>query len=294
MAEDLNPVPADASADLTRRQPAAPEPDTEAGDLLVTRPPQPRDREPHLNRFRIAYAMLAIVLGAAVGGFIVLAGRGDESAMRGDWSSWQPEGSDFGKTQQIASFVGRRYRLPSGKELVAVIPRVPPAIQTSTQAVPISNIVFAESTNPDDISVYPSGNSVEYTLCGVGSPSGRCAIGEGKATVERARLLHRESLELALFTFKYVDGVDSVVTLQPPRAGSNPTFALFFRKDDFKDSLDRPLSQTLQGKGPFSTQDFPQVQQTQVSRLVDQHLFRFSYQQAPDGSALMVLEPPAV
>jgi hypothetical protein len=261
----------------------------ERKELLLSRPTA--QLEPHGIRFRIAYALLAIVLGAAVGGFIVLIGRGD-SGSHSAWSSWEPEGSSFVQTRDISNFVGREYRLPSGRQLVAVIPAIPPAVQGS-QAVTITHIALAESSAPEDIQVFSTDNSVEYILCGVGSQSGRCAIGEGKATVERARLLHRESLELALYTFKYVDGVDSVVTLQPPRAGQNPTYALFFRKDDFKDELKQPLARTLSGRGPFSTEEFPIVQQAQVVRLVTPHVFRFSYQQAPDGSAVMVLQPIA-
>lgn len=291
MAEDLSPVPADGSADLTQRQSAMASTDA-PGELLVTRPPRPTEREPHIGRFRIAYAVLAVVLGAAVGAFVVLVGRG-ETGSGVAWSSWKPDGSDFVKTQQIASHVGLQYRLSSGQELVAVIPRIPPAIQPSTQAVAISNIVYAPSPSPQDLSIYSADKTVEYFLCGIGSRNGRCAIGEGKPSVERARLLHRESLELALYTFKYLDGVDSVVTLQPPRSGANPTYALFFRKDELEDELGRPLAQTLQGAAPFTVGGFPTVQQEQVARLVSPHLFRFSYEQAPDGSALMVLQPPA-
>jgi hypothetical protein len=255
-------------------------------------PRQGRPLEPHGPRFRIAYAVLAILLGAAVGGVIVLAGRGSGDNGKA-WSQWKPDGSSFVKTRQIASVVGSQYRLPSGQQLVAVIPRIPPAVEPSTQETPISHIALAQSTAPEDIKVFDTQNSVEYVLCGVGSRGGRCAIGEGKATTQRARLLHRESLELALYTFKYVDGVDSVVTLQPPRPGADPTFALFFQKDDFKDELDRPLKTTLEGSSPFTTSDFPVAQQARVAQIVTPFLFRFSYQQAADLSAVMVLQPLA-
>jgi hypothetical protein len=260
--------------------------------LVITAPTHGRPVEPHGVRFRVAYAVLAVLLGAAVGGLIVLVGRGSsDSAVA--WSPWKPDGSSFVQTRQIASVVGSQYRLPSGQQLVAVIPRIPPAVEPSTQATPISHIALAESSAPEDIKVFDTQNSVEYVLCGVGSQGGRCAIGEGKATNERARLLHRESLELALYTFKYVDGVDSVVTLQPPRAGADPTFATFFQKDDFKEELDLPLKQTLEGASPFTTSDFPVAQQARVAQIVTPFLFRFSYQQAPDLSAVMVLQPLA-
>ena len=90
-----------------------------------------------------------------------------------------------------------------------------------------------------------------------------------------------------------MDGVDSVVTLQPPKVGSNPTFALFFQKGDFKDQLDHPLKQTLEGASPFTASDFPVAQQARVASIVTPFLFRFTYQQAADLSAVLVLTPLA-
>jgi hypothetical protein len=260
--------------------------------LVITAPSVGRPIEPHGVRFRFAYAILAVVLGAAVGAFIVLIGRGSSDSGIA-WSSWKPSGSAVIQTRAIANVVGAEYRLPSGQQLVAVIPRMPPAVEPSTQETPISHVALAQSQAPEDIKVFSTDNSVEYVLCGVGAATGRCAIGEGKATTERARLLHREALELALYTFKYVDGVDSVITLQPPKAGSNPAFATFFQKDDFEEELDHPLEQTLEGTSPFTTERFPVAQQARVSQIVTPYLFRFSYQQAPDLSAVMVLQPLA-
>jgi hypothetical protein len=258
--------------------------------LVITAPIHGRPVEPHGLKFRAAYALLAVVLGAAVGAFIVLIGRGTSDNGLA-WSQWKPTGSSLLKTKQIATTVGSQYRLPSGRQLVAVFPRVPPAVEP--QVTPISQIAVAPTPAPEDIKVFPTDNSVEYVLCGIGPTSGRCAITEGKASVQRADLLHQEALELALYTFKYVDGVDSVVTLQPPKAGSNPTYALFFQKDDFKEELAHPLKQTLEGSRPFTTSRFKVAQQARVAQIVNPYLFRFSYQQAPDLSAVMVLEPLA-
>jgi len=294
MAGDhVTPTPPDPSADMTAREPAGAVAE-KTSDLFVQRPARPADEEPHAFRFRMAYALLAVVLGAAIGGFIVLVGRSGDSGPKQTWSSWEPTGSDFEKARQIASQVGFQYRLPSGKQLVAVIPHTPPEVQASTTAVPITHIALAEGSRAEDLSVFSTNSSVEYILCGVGSESSRCAISEGKASPERARLLHRESLELALYTFKYIDGADSVVTLQPPRPGAQPTFALFFQKSDFEDELGRPLRETLPGKGPFTAEAFPIPEQAEVAQLVSPHLFQYRYTQAPDGSALMYLTPFAL
>ena len=236
--------------------------------------------------------MLAILLGAAVGGFIVLVGRGSSD---NGVSLVALEAGRKLLRQDEADRERRGVAVPAPERAAARRghPTHPAAVEPSTQETPISHIALAQSTAPEDIKVFDTSNSVEYVLCGVGSRGGRCAIGEGKATTERARLLHRESLELALYTFKYVDGVDSVVTLQPPRAGADPTFATFFQKDDFKEELAHPLRQTLEGASPFTTSDFPVAQQARVSQIVTPFLFRFSYQQAPDLSAVMVLQPLA-
>ena len=38
----------------------------------------------------------------------------------------------------------------------------------------------------------------------------------GKPSQERLKVLHREALELALYTFRYLPDVEGVVTLLPP------------------------------------------------------------------------------
>jgi hypothetical protein len=295
VADDhLSPVPADPSADLTKREPAAPV--EELKPALLERPSgETPPEEVHGFRFRMAYALLAVVLGAAVGALIVLVGRDHSSTSGSTWSFWKPDGrNDFEKSRDIALTVGGQYRLPSGRQLVAVIPHSPPEVQSSQQQVPITHVALIEGTGSkqNDISVFSASNSIEYILCGVGRGSQNCAITEGQPTLERGRLLHRESLELALYSFKYLD-VDSVVTLLPPRpdAQNPPTYALYFQKNDFKSELNTPIATTLPGFGPFTTKTFPPLQQEAVGRLITPHLFQYQYQQALDGSALLVLSP---
>ena len=92
------------------------------------------------------------------------------------------------------------------------------------QELPIRAVVIQhDASNPtkeDDVEVIDVGNSVMYNLCGVGQ---KCSIAEGKPSQERARLLRREALELALYTFKYVDDVDSVIALLPVNLGDPTT-----------------------------------------------------------------------
>jgi hypothetical protein len=57
-------------------------------------------------------------------------------------------------------------------------------------------------------------------MCGDGSD---CSIKQGKPSLERGLLLYREALELALYTFHYVGGVEQVIVTIPPPPGSLAT-----------------------------------------------------------------------
>ena len=58
-----------------------------------------------------------------------------------------------------------------------------------------------------------------YTLNGLGKNG---SIPGGSRRSERRLLLRREALELALYTFRYAEDVDMVVTLLPPLARRRP------------------------------------------------------------------------
>jgi hypothetical protein len=82
--------------------------------------------------------------------------------------------------------------------------------------------------------------------------------------VERLKVLQREALELALYTFRYLPDVDGVVTLLPPpppesdaaaaaAATPDPSAtrnAIFYRPGDLKPQLQVPLGATLSAKAP--------------------------------------------
>ena len=59
-----------------------------------------------------------------------------------------------------------------------------------------------------------------FSFCGLG---GRCSITGGKATTTRGRLVRREALEIALYTFKFVPAIDSIIAFMPPPAGQSPS-----------------------------------------------------------------------
>jgi hypothetical protein len=245
----------------------------------LTSPPPPR--EVHPIRFKLAYAALAVVLGAGVGTLIVLVGRGDEH-QSSNWSGWQPDGSDTQKTREIAEHVGRQYRLPSGHQIVAVIPG-PPKVGD----IPIEHVAIANSDAPEDITLFGTDNSVVYQMCGLGR---NCGIEEGTPSIERGYLLHREALELSLYSFKYA-GADQVITLLPGRPEARPTYALFLRKDDFRQALDQPLSRTLRPTRTIEPNGVSPRESGLIRQIDLRHFYRYSFQQAPDGSGVLVLAP---
>ena len=241
----------------------------------------------HGRKFGLAYLGLAAVLGAAVGTFVLLAERGAPPPPP-PWSAWRPtQESAILRSTQIAVHVASRYRLPSGKRLVRVY------VGNPTGNAPIRFLAVAKNANPksaSDFATFDGASTLMYILCGDGK---QCAIDEGKPTVARASVLRREALELALYTFTYVDGVDSVVTFFPPRPGQKPQNALFFRKDDLDDELDQPLRDTLPERQPPipGKAKLTKVEQETVDELTTARVFRYAVQSARDGARVLVLAP---
>jgi hypothetical protein len=234
-------------------------------------------------RFRmITGALVGIAVGALAATALLIAGGRPEKGPA--WSSWKPadDGTKDG-AEEIARHVGATYRLPSGEQLVLVTGG---PLRVAGLDLPVRIALDSGGTgNADDVAEV-KGRTVMYQLCGLGP---RCAINKGKPTNERFLLLSREALELALYSFRYVHGVDNVVALLPPRMGQKPQNALFFRKSDYEPALDRPLAATLPSPPPTlkALPDSPEA--TLIGRLTDQRLFRYSFQQSQDLSAFLVL-----
>ncbi len=266
-----------------------------AESLTPMRPPS-RRASSYRGRFGLAYFLLAALLGVGVGLFVLLEGGGPGGSSA--WSLWRPSASGRDALRQIADFVSRRYRLPSGTQLTGVIIRRPPTVTTTTgtarapQDIPIEAIAVKTGSSGDvakDYSIFTTDQSLEYILCGFGD---RCSIAEGKPSLERARLLRREALELALYTFKYVSGVDSVVTFIPPRPDpAAKTFALYFQKDGLREQLERPLRETLRRRDLLRPGNLRPAESAKIDALTMSRLYSFNYQPAPDGSAILVLDP---
>jgi hypothetical protein len=220
---------------------------------------------------------------------------GEKPAQQKIWSSWRPSGRASGYPSEIADHVSGRYRLPNGDPLVGVIAQTP-QVQTQNGSVPLQAVAIQHDPEGkgDDISILPADNSVMYTLCGLGE---RCAIKAGTPSLERARLLRREALELALYSFKYVDGLNSVIALLPTNLG-DPTdpnddrsTAVFLEKKDFGHELDRPLSRTLISQRADRLTQLNAIEGLTVDRLTEPRLFFYEFTQTQAGGAVIVLAP---
>jgi hypothetical protein len=262
----------------------------EAPKELVTPPPAPGRRgKLYRSRFLIAYGVLGVVLGGAAVGFgmLLMTGAGDEEKDDDGWSEWRPTAVGEAGVDQIANHVAKTYKLPSGRQLVAVVADEP-LVQNE---VPVSNVAIDNGVQDADgnrYTIHATDGDFMYVLCGLGQ---NCSIPEGKASIDRHRLLRREALELALYTFRYVTGVDAIIAFLPPRRGQRPQDLLYFRKRDFQNLLDRPLRMTLPSAKPPLAHEIPEGERKTIDQLTTRHLFRYEFTQAPDASAILVLTP---
>lgn len=241
---------------------------------------------PHRRRFLVIYGLLAAVLGLAVAGLVIFAGKSINPAPK--WSAWKPSGGGLGAAKQIADQVAKSYRLPNGNQLVDVIAKAPSVSPASNLTIPISLVAIrGPKTSGDKIFTVSSSDSVMYSLCGLGAS---CSIATGKASVQRGTLVRREILELALYTFKYVGGIKNVIAFMPPAAGTQAKYVVYLQKSDVSAELHTPLAQTLAAKTPKQS-TIPSREIRTVETTTGPRVYSFSLSQAQTGDAVLVLAP---
>jgi hypothetical protein len=265
--------------------PPPPEEPDRGGDDEPPRPQfEPISR--HAPRFRLILGALIGVAIGAIGATLVLVSGQGPSTHSDSWSSWQPSTSSIGDgAQQIADHVAPTYRQQGGDQLVGVTGG-PLKVAASPDPLPAKIAVASQDTTKIGI---VRGSTAMYNLCGLGS---RCAINRGKPSAQRFLLLRREALELALYSFRYLDGVKQVVVFLPPPKGKRPSSALFFRADDNRPELQRPLRATLAPRVPSVGTVTASPDAALVDQLTEPTQFRFSLTPAnQDNSAFLVLDP---
>jgi hypothetical protein len=266
----------------------------------------PKVEAPYRSRFGLVLgALLGIAIATLAIGAAIYVGTGSNGAPDG-WSAWKPSADDgVDAAQQIADHVGRKYRLSNGNQLVGVR-----ASELEVFDVPLE-VALRTAPQGGDIN-FIDGKGLMYTLNGLG-PQG--SIRDGKSTNERGVLVRREALELALYTFRYIEDVDQVVVFLPPRkltaeeekllAAANAKgdtvaaskiepkkLALFFRPGDLEPQLEIPLRATIAPKTP-RPETLQPSESNKISALTENNVFEASFQQGQDQRAFLVLDRAA-
>jgi hypothetical protein len=259
--------------------------DLEQVETPAVAPERAGDAEeaPYQSRFQLLFGvLLGVGLAAIAATVLVLSGgarHSDNDVGAATWAPWQPTAPNgLDAVKQIADHVGQRYTLPSGNQMVAVRG---------------GNLDFAQL--PLTIVVQQNGqenvfdqDGVLYNMCGLGK---NCSIKEGKPTQARGVVTRREALELALYTFRYIKNVNQVLVILPPKAGSKPSYAMFYQRGEVGASLKRPLSATLPGPPPVPP-SVPKATQDAINQLTLPNLFSFIPREGADAHVYLILTPP--
>jgi hypothetical protein len=253
-------------------------------------------------RFAAIYFALAAVLGAGVGSFVVLAARDDPPAAP-QWSEWEPDGSSLARVRQIADRVPRGYS-EGGRQLVFADGgrpelSLPGQDGSAPSTINVSRIAVLADTSrgqaeEGEYDTFDAGSAMTFRLCGGGE---NCSIAGGEPTEDRSLLLRRQALELSLYTFRYVEGVDSVVVFLPPappdaNGRQRQSGALFLRRPQVKDELGVPLVQTL-APTPPAIGRMSEFEAKNVERLTGSNIYAVDHQPVADGSLYLTLTPAA-
>lgn len=233
------------------------------------------------RRFGVAYLLLAIGVGVAVGLAIVLAGRGSSHHAAAPAQAFRPSASGELGAKQIALHVGDEYRLANGDQIAGIIGERP-----NYQNLPLFNYLIRphDAQYPNDVEAFSVGNGIMYSMCGFATSS--CGVRQTSSTTE---LLKREALELTLLTFKSDSSVSTVTTLMPPAQQTG--VAVIFQRQQLASVLARPLQSVLPGHGPFKPGSTSATEQKRIDQLVGPALYTYDTQLGPDGNPILRLDP---
>jgi hypothetical protein len=245
-------------------------------------PPLTRPRTHNVvygGRFTLAYLLLVLIFGGVASLFTYLVVR-EESPPA--WSSFEPEGGGLARASQIANHVAPNYR--DEGEQIALVEAQPPIVQ--------NRVVDAIAIARDRIrpvgggyrSFEPATRTLFYVFC---SPLQQ-DCGLPNASDQHVTLLQRESLELALYTFKYMDDIDAVVALLPPTGGQNA--AVYLRRRALTKQLEQPLRMTLPGRAPFTATTL--TDKAAIEELTLHRTFPAYFQPAANGGVMLRLGGP--
>ena len=264
-----------------------------AEDLIIERPmtlvePPKRERRRfvHARKFMLAYAALALLALGAVG--LLYMGMTAEREEAQQWDAWAPTGEGEAGLWDIAREVASRYADGQAQTPFSALPGPPVARVRSgttgeTEQIPLDAVLIT-GANADQVRL---DTAVTYSICGRGQ---NCQI-----TAENLQREYRASLngalELALYTFKFEEDVESVLFFMPPvpappaEAGEDGLLdtAIFIQRKDVQGRLDAPLKETpLDRSGDIDTG---------LLRFMRERLYTFTFDASSQGASLLRLTP---
>jgi hypothetical protein len=262
---------------------------------------------PHSHKFLgVTAALIGLAIGALVIA-IVLALNTTRSTSGPAWSQWSPPDSGIAGEREIAATVSPFYRAAPAVQLAVVTVHNVTGSSSSTSNSNGTQIALRDPTTGSLSTL--GGTTAVYNLCGLGTS---CAIAAGTPSIARELLLRREALELALYTFQYIHGIDSVVAILPPgpttaTATLTPAppvpghatpstktieMAMVLQRAALSRELSQPLRATLPEQLPPTVTEMSSAPEAElVSVLTGQTLFQQRTVQAQDGSDVLVLDP---
>jgi hypothetical protein len=239
------------------------------------------------GRFLAAYLVLGVIAGAAIAGAFVLFTEAERETT-GDWAAWHPVGDEATWGRQIADHVARRYRTEDGDQIAGVVTGAP-EVQGPDSAVKVAAILIQapNASSTDDATPLPTDGTAMYLFCGLDDS---CTV-VGESSEERHRLLRREALELALYTFKYLDSDNVVLLLPPPKVESETPNAVFFEREDLEEQLGRPLAETIGQPDKATLIEVPELETVRTDRLTLPFVFDYQFAGLPNQTAALILSP---
>jgi hypothetical protein len=239
-------------------------------------------RQKHV--FRLAYGVLALAFWISIAGFVLLLVRQNHSKPV-SWSAWKPNTQGLTGAREISLRIAPQYKGTNGAQLVAVQPHGAQVQGLKLEVIGVRKLNSGGQIDPY-IGLYRTDNTLIYAFCGLQT---NCGL-QGDTTPERERVLRRAALELALYSFKYLNDVDQVVSLvQSVKTGG--TSAVFLRKSDFGPELKHPLRDTLPLAPQAPAADAKDPKESAViDALTLSNTFPAHFEPLPDGDAILVLD----
>lgn len=264
---------------------------------------RPRARSPHSRKFMFVTAVLVGVGAAAVAIAVAVAVGGGRAttASSQPWSQWRPPDGGLAGEREIAAELAPFYRASPANQLAVVTVR---NIASATSGTSTSLELAVRDPTTGTVAAV-TGDSAVYNLCGLGSA---CTITPGAPSHARLLLLQREALELAMYTFRYISGIQNVVVTLPPAQATvsctgtcasaksvvtkSVNLAVVFSRAGLAHFISRPLDQTLPEQLPPTVQEMPSAPEAElVNVIASQALFQQQLVQAQDGTNVLVLSP---